>query len=87
MMARMDAAERAQWFRGVKAQQTIDRIHNGAFHCDDCESRAVAISHQGTGSAVRVECSVHFLARLAADRAVRPSRAELVARVNASVRA
>lgn len=82
---KMDAATRAAWLDRRSHQRVTREVQSGLYECDTCVRPAAAISHSGDGSPVIVECPKCFLLRIEKERAVRPSRAELVARVNAAV--
>jgi hypothetical protein len=86
-MLRMTEFERTQWMNGTRIQHSVITSHvaQGFFHCDECSATAVAIAHDGTGSAVRVQCAEHYLAHLRGARSVRPSGAELAARIAEAV--
>jgi hypothetical protein len=84
-MTRMNEQDRQDWMNGKRNAYDIasDVTGGEAYQCDECDSPARAITHKGSGSRPVVQCAEHFKAMLARDRADRPSRAELVARVSA----
>jgi hypothetical protein len=84
-MNRMSATDRAAWMNGRTHAAISNEVVTGVYTCDTCEDSARAISHSGNGTPVVVECPKCFLARTERERACRPSRAELIARVNAAV--
>lgn len=86
-MERMTKVDRARWMNGTEAdhREVSETVRRGDHQCDDCDAVALTIGHSGVGTSVRVHCRTHFLAHLDAERATRPSRSELIARVNAAV--
>lgn len=87
-MTRVSQADRKAWMYGsTKDHQRVSRAVSGGEHqCDTCDETAVAIGHKGDGTPVVVSCRVCFLASIERDRATRPSRAELMASVEAAIR-
>lgn len=85
-MIRMTKANRLAWRDDTKRQHAAitRQVAAGHFHCDNCPDAAVAIS-AAADTPVRVECARHFKARLERERAERPSREELAARVSAAI--
>lgn len=86
-MERMTESQRKQWMHGTKRQSAaiLALVTARQIGCDSCAEPAISMTHNGEGSAVRCECGPCFLASLKAARAVRPSREQLVARVNAAI--
>ena len=82
---RMMDIERDQWFRGKRHREISTAVVRGAYGCDTCGEPSAAISHSGEGSRVVVACPKCYRAALDAERANRPSRAALIARVNAAI--
>lgn len=54
----------------------------GECACDDCGAPSIAIGHSGDGTPTTVQCTDCFLAAHRAERATRPSRAEMIRRVD-----
>lgn len=75
---KMDAATRTAWYNGKD-------VRAADFTCDTCDSPAVALSHSGRGSDVMVECGACYMARTEAERKNRPTRSELISRVNEAI--
>jgi hypothetical protein len=74
-MTRMDATTRTRWMAGKV------NVEASEHQCDRCDAPAVMIGHRGAGTTPHLFCADHFRADLAAERATRPSREELFARV------
>jgi len=86
-MDRMTETERRDWMTktGKRHQEISHKATHGAYECDTCGSPSASVGHAGEGTPVVVACGGCYLAALNAERATRPSRAELVARVNAAI--
>lgn len=87
-MTRVSQEDRKAWMYGTsRDHQRVSHAVNGGEHqCDTCDETAVAIGHKGEGTPVVVSCRSCFLASIARDRATRPTREELMARVEAAIR-
>jgi len=86
-MMTMTRDERHAWLDGSRRdnQRISEAVSRGAYGCDSCGAPSIAIGHKGTGTPVVVACHPCFTAALASDRAARPSRDEMVRRVNAAL--
>ena len=86
-MTTMTDDVRNDWMNGTakQAEQISRAVMNGEYVCDECDAPATAIGHGGNGTPVNVRCAGCFLKAMEDMRRNRPSREELMARVNAAV--
>jgi hypothetical protein len=86
-MERMSGSDRLAWAEGSRKdhERLSKAAVGGQFRCDNCNDAAITIGHAGQGTPIVLRCRSCYLRTLEEMRRNRPTRDELIARVNAAI--